>query len=188
MRRFFFDCEFIEDGKTIDLISIGIVSEDGREYYAVNREAPWRRIAKHQWLVEHVARYLPRIHGDRRLQVSERTNPLALDFDHPDMKTRARIATEVLDFLVPVGSEFEAGETVELWADYSAYDHVVLCQLYGTMMDLPPGLPMRTRDLEDLWEWAGRPEKPVQADGAHNALADARWDRELWRTCWVVTA
>lgn len=27
--RFFYDCEFLEDGRTIELISIGIVCEDG---------------------------------------------------------------------------------------------------------------------------------------------------------------
>lgn len=32
--RFWFDTEFLEDGHTIQLISIGIVAEDGREYYA----------------------------------------------------------------------------------------------------------------------------------------------------------
>jgi 3' exoribonuclease, RNase T-like len=32
--RFWFDTEFFEDGRVIDLISIGLVSEDGREYYA----------------------------------------------------------------------------------------------------------------------------------------------------------
>ncbi|MBA3574969.1 MAG: 3'-5' exoribonuclease, partial [Pseudonocardiales bacterium] len=32
--RFFYDCEFIEDGLTIDLVSIGVVDEDGREFYA----------------------------------------------------------------------------------------------------------------------------------------------------------
>lgn len=32
--KYWFDTEFLEDGKTIDLISIGIVAEDGREYYA----------------------------------------------------------------------------------------------------------------------------------------------------------
>lgn len=31
--KFFFDTEFIEDGRAIDLLSIGIVSEDGREFY-----------------------------------------------------------------------------------------------------------------------------------------------------------
>ena len=36
--RFFYDCEFIEDGTTIDLVSIGVVGEDGREFYAVSTE------------------------------------------------------------------------------------------------------------------------------------------------------
>lgn len=44
--KFFYDTEFIEDGKTIDLISIGIVAEDGLEYYAVNLDAPWKRISR----------------------------------------------------------------------------------------------------------------------------------------------
>ena len=36
--RFFYDTEFIEDGDTIELISIGIVGDDGREYYAVSTD------------------------------------------------------------------------------------------------------------------------------------------------------
>ncbi len=47
--RYFYDCEFIEDGRTIDLVSIGVVDEHGREYYAVSTEfdgsraLPWVR-------------------------------------------------------------------------------------------------------------------------------------------------
>jgi len=33
--RYFYDCEFIEDGRLIDLVSIGVVDEQGREFYAV---------------------------------------------------------------------------------------------------------------------------------------------------------
>ena len=36
--RYFYDTEFIEDGTTIELVSIGVVAEDGREYYAVSTE------------------------------------------------------------------------------------------------------------------------------------------------------
>jgi hypothetical protein len=39
-----YDLEFLEDGRTIELISIGMVCDDGREYYAVNRDMPVRRI------------------------------------------------------------------------------------------------------------------------------------------------
>lgn len=165
--RYFYDCEFIEDGRTIDLISIGIVAADGREYYAIASGAPWKRIAKHQWLRENVCRSLPRIHGDRRNHVG-RGNPLALDFGHPAMKRRGVIANEVRDFLL-------AGtDDPELWAWYAAYDHVVLCQLWGSMIHLPEGLPMWTNDLKQECVRRGNPRMPEQAEGEHNALADAR--------------
>jgi hypothetical protein len=49
-----YDTEFLEDGETIELISIGMVAEDGYEYYAVNRDMPERRIRRHPWLMENV--------------------------------------------------------------------------------------------------------------------------------------
>ena len=36
--RYFYDTEFIEDGQTIELVSIGIVGENGSEYYAVSMD------------------------------------------------------------------------------------------------------------------------------------------------------
>ena len=36
--RYFYDTEFIEDGRIIDLVSIGVVDEHGREYYAISTE------------------------------------------------------------------------------------------------------------------------------------------------------
>lgn len=54
--RFFYDTEFIEDGKTIDLISIGIVSEDGREYYAESSECDLSRAS--EWVEENVVPHL----------------------------------------------------------------------------------------------------------------------------------
>src|ERR1700761_9600825 len=47
--RYFYDCEFIEDGRTVDLVSIGVVDEFGRDFYAVSTEfddsraVPWVR-------------------------------------------------------------------------------------------------------------------------------------------------
>src|SRR5215218_1490798 len=38
MARVWLDTEFIEDGRTIDLLSIGLVRDDGAEYYAEPRE------------------------------------------------------------------------------------------------------------------------------------------------------
>jgi hypothetical protein len=50
--RYFLDTEFIEDGETIDLISIGLVAEDGRELYLVNQECRFERASK--WVEKNV--------------------------------------------------------------------------------------------------------------------------------------
>lgn len=166
--KIFYDTEFLEDGKTIELISIGMAAEDGREYYAVNRDMPHKRIARSVWLMANVVPSLPRLHGDARLHYAgKRSNPLALDWTHPHMKRRARIADEVREFI-------QATPDVELWASYGAYDHVVLCQLWGAMVDLPDGVPMYTHDLQQEVARLGNPPVPEQAEGLHNALADAR--------------
>ena len=176
--RYFYDTEFIEDGRTIDLISIGIVAEDGREYYAVHRDAPWKRIKKHEWLCANVLPSLPTLHGDARLHAGR--GPLGLlDWQHPAFKRPASIASQVMDFLL---ADDDSNHDRELWAYYSAYDHVALCQLWGPMIGLPDGVPMWTHDLMQLWENAGRPEKPEQV-GEHNALEDARWNLALFNAC-----
>ena len=36
--KYFYDTEFIDNGRTIELISIGVAAEDGREYYAISTE------------------------------------------------------------------------------------------------------------------------------------------------------
>lgn len=169
MTKIFYDCEFLETGRTIDLISIGMVSEDGRELYAVNRDMPVKQIAKHDWLMANVVPSLPRLHGDARLGAGRR-NPLALDWHHPDIKPIGAIADEVRDFVL-------ATPDVELWAFYGAYDHVALCQLWGRMIDLPEGVPMWTNDIRQEALRLGDPEIPKQEAGEHNALADARHNR-----------
>jgi hypothetical protein len=142
----FYDTEFLDDGRTIEFISIGIVREDGAEYYAVNRDADWPRIHESEWLMANVVNQLP----------TEST-----------WKTKTQIAGEVQAFLMSEG-------TPELWAWFAAYDHVVLSQLFGRMLDLPPGMPMFTNDLRSLIDWVGVKVLPDQAAGNHDALEDAR--------------
>jgi hypothetical protein len=179
--KIFYDTEFIEDGRTIDLISIGLVAEDGREYYAVASDAPWDRIRKHDWLVRNVVPPLP-VTGRKSLEsyIAHAPNSYpkpSIDFVEVDLKdSRVKphwvIANEVRDFILAV-------DKPELWAWYAAYDHVALCQLWGTMMSLPEGVPMWTNDLKQEAERLGNPGVPQQAEGEHNALAGARHNRVI---------
>ncbi|QCQ91521.1 polyadenylate-specific 3'-exoribonuclease AS [Rhodococcus sp. SGAir0479] len=146
--RYFYDCEFIEDGRTIELVSIGVVCEDGREFYAVSTEFDPERAGK--WVRRNVLPKLP-----------PPSSPL--------WKSRARIRDDLLKFLVP-----RPGIEPELWAWVAAYDHVVLCQLWGAMTELPSTMPRYTRELRQHWEYHGCPPLPQVPDDAHDALADAR--------------
>lgn len=170
MTQFFYDTEFIDDGHTIDLISIGIVREDGREYYAVSYEFDIGKLHANKWLLDNVWPHLPLVdrYGGRYLG--------RLDLDHPDVKSRMRIVDEAYQFLV---TDDVDESPAELWAWYATYDHVCLAQLWGSMINLPSGIPMYTRDLKQeadrLEEVLGRDiGLPNQPDGEHNALADAR--------------
>ncbi|WP_026919539.1 polyadenylate-specific 3'-exoribonuclease AS [Gordonia shandongensis] len=152
--RYFYDTEFIEDGTTIELVSIGVVGEDGREFYAVSTDFDPARAG--QWVRANVLDKLPSP-ADRA------------------WRSRRAIRENLFDFLT------EPDDDVELWAWVGAYDHVVLCQLWGSMTELPREMPRFTRELKQHWECAGRPELPPVPRDAHDALADARHNLAKWR-------
>jgi hypothetical protein len=58
MARLWFDTEFIDDGRTIGLLSIGVIREDGEAYYAEPAETDRGRAGP--WVRENV---LPRLTG-----------------------------------------------------------------------------------------------------------------------------
>lgn len=176
---YFMDTEFHEDGKTIDLISLGIVAQDGRELYACNLDAELHRChAKDFWLKDNVLSKLPPYDDDAWMRKNE-------------------IRTRILDFVLaplpldPSGALGNSsmlkdrktidGKKPEFWGYYSDYDWVVFCQLFGRMIDLPPQFPMFCMDLKQLSVDVGSPKHPKQDKGEHNALSDARWNRDLYK-------
>ncbi|MER8083809.1 3'-5' exoribonuclease [Streptomyces sp. NPDC094048] len=162
--RIFYDTEFLDDGRTIDLISIGLIAEDGRELYAVSSQFNVGAVQRHGWLMANVWPSLPIVKNPRGRRGTDR-----LDLTDPDVRPRHQIARLVQQFI-------QATPDPQLWAYYSAYDHVALAQLFGPMSDLPAGIPMQTCDLVQEAQRLGLTpaDLPQQADGHHNALADAR--------------
>lgn len=167
--RYMYDCEFLEDGKTIDLISIGIVAEDGREYCAVSTQFDTRRVASNWWIMENV---MSSIKHDKFVVADFDGAPMVRDIwvTDPAAKDRCQIAYDIWEFCCKDDKE------TELWAWYSAYDHVCLAQLFGLMIDLPKGMPMTTFDIKQLHKQAGYCAMPKQPAGLHNALEDARFN------------
>jgi len=178
--RVCYDAEFLEDGRVIDLISIALVADDGREYYAVSRDATRgrlaRRIRRNEWLMANVVPALPQPAGDARNSTPRRW---LFNYADPRVKPRHQIAAEVTAFIL------DTPPPRQLWADYGAYDHVLLAQLSGRMTDLPAGVPMWTHDLRQEAEALGYPDPPPmpRRAAAHNALDDAR--EVAWRLRWL---
>lgn len=179
--RVYFDTEFLEDGKTIDLISIGMVAEDGRELYAVSEEITsdplHERICRHPWLMENVVPHLPLGKGSSGTEKGHGRLAAGRGFFNLDLSSnvvmpRRMIRNSVRDFIL-------ATPDVELWAWYGAYDLVALAQLFGRLIDLPDGIPMWVNDLRQEVHRLGNPDMPEQSDARHDALADARHVRVM---------
>jgi hypothetical protein len=151
--KYFLDTEFIERGRLfpVTLISIGLVSEDGREYYAISSEFNTEDAS--EWVKWNVIAQLP-------------------DSASFPRKTVERISREITAFVHETEPEF--------WAYYADYDWVVFAQMFGTMMDLPKRFPMYCHDIKQLADSMGNPKLPIKPSAEHNALEDARWNKTAY--------
>lgn len=243
--KYFLDTEFLEGTQktwfkqtkpTIDLISIGIVAEDGREYYAISKDfnlkEAWNRYdeikdgfrdfglipnyKKVYWIRENVLKPIfieLRAKEVEEYNIAQRRN-IVLDFPTYSFcfrefkrlifkygKTNKQIAEEIKDFVgKPPGiyNQITLDEN-KFYGYYCDYDWVVLCWLFGRMIDLPKGFPMYCIDLKQeldriqeikfgLTLYKGSlandiktlPDYPKQTN-EHNALTDARWNYQLYK-------
>lgn len=187
--KYFIDTEFIEGfhkplfGKRrhfIDLISIGIVAEDGRTYYAISNEYNYNDADR--WVKDNVilSAYSESVNGDAR-------NAMDCSNFHKHIgKSNQHIAQDLLLFFQCSEDHlfWRAPASVEIYGYYADYDWVLFCSLFGRMIDLPKGFPMYCRDLKQMmderrltkeWKEKNHPEP----ENEHNALADAIWNKEL---------
>lgn len=168
VKRFFYDAEFVEDGTRIDILSFAMVSETGGAIYLIRKFAghndPVLRAAQQNQFV--AERVLPEI---------ELGNDAGLAI--PAGKFGEVIHRFILRNVPPGATR----DDVELWGYYSAYDHVVLAQLFGRMVDLPEPVPMFTCDLMQEMRRLGVSRDGLpDNDGEHSAYADAVWNRRVY--------
>lgn len=215
--KYFLDTEFIEGfhkpilGKKrhyIDLISIGIVCEDGRSYYAVSTE--FNPKDANEWVKNNVISKLPDRHVDMMDSPNRRMESMA-------WKSNKVILQEIHYFFkyCPLHTGFGMkwcahDEDIQVYGYYADYDWVLFCSLFGSMMDLPEAFPMHCIDLKQMLD-----EKVSSLDRSdfftefhkkesltfkekldlvktknakypkqineHNALSDAKWNCELYK-------
>jgi hypothetical protein len=220
--KYFIDTEFHEYKRskpywskpvdTIELISIGIVSEDGREYYAVSKDFDIKAAWENEWLRKNVLKSIYYQLLGKDINFHELNHFTFGNFQkliEKNSKSNKQIAEEIKDFtsyrrVESLTVNKTSGEIVEtnlstlsFYGYYSDYDWVVFCWLFGRMIDLPEGFPMYCIDLKQeldrlnttlgyvvkeghSYPIQDHPNYPKQTN-EHNALADAKWNKELYR-------
>lgn len=177
MSRIYIDFEFLEDGKTIDPISVGLVGPDERDYYAVNWDAPWDKVFTHDFLSRNVCPHLP-LRPEVRAwwkpgQMSyfhTHTNANSLlDQDDASVKPKWVIANEVREFILGYPNP-------KLWGDEPCFDHVALAWLFGDMTRWPFSDQFSTYNIQQDLDGLGNPELDYDISHLrpHHALDDAR--------------
>jgi hypothetical protein len=199
---YFLDTEFIERPNTIELISIGLVAMDNREYYAVHTECDCAHADP--WVKENVLKKIQ--------QYNVPYNDLRSTGGAYDKKTITDIRNDLITFC---GQKNNVTEQCKFYGYFSDYDWVIFCWIFGKMINLPKGFPKYCVDLKQTldekahsmkehelcknfdYEKAkkhfpegtlikdpvvllkGHKEYPEQ-NNEHNALEDAKWNKELW--------
>lgn len=167
--RYFFDTEFNENVHPIELVSIGVVADNGRKFYGVtegySRVKAFLENPKtaddyphlwscNDWVKKHV---------------------LPILLDETIIDTDIHIGSE--KFLRDKLVEFIGDDQFpEFWAFYGDYDWFLLTRLFKSFDKMPKKWPQICYDLHQYARHHGLHRSlPAKFKPEHNALVDAKW-------------
>lgn len=141
-------------------------------------------------------KYLLNKYGKTRKQIAEEVIDFIAYTDYEDLHPQDLAGMKALNEFI-----FKP----EFYGYYSDYDWVVFCWLFGRMIDLPKGFPMYCKDLQQIknekvnnknilfpkecfvedsckfWLDITKHKNYPKQTNEHNALADAKWNYELFK-------
>jgi len=168
--KIFFDTEFTGLHQNTTLISIGLISECGKTFYAELTDYDKSQID--DWLQENVI---------NNLLVKENST---VGLDYPDTRIVIGTMNSIKTYLTEWLSQFEE---VEMWSDCLSYDWVLFNQIFGHAFNIPKNVFYIPFDICTLFYAQGidpdinREEFSGLTEGSmkHNAL----WDAKVIREC-----
>lgn len=151
--KWFFDCKYVDTGYSVDLVSVGMINERGKEYHAVAIDG-WSSATMTQEQREILLPCLP-YKAQRRLKRS--------------------IALDLL--------KMTEGESVEIWGYQCAYPYVCLSQVFGTPDQWPAHWEKYYTDLYQIMKHhkISTIELPKMSMAKCHALAGASWTRKVYK-------
>lgn len=183
--KVFFDTEFSGLKQDTKLLSIGLISENNKKFYA---EFPYTKEELDQWIIDNVISNMCYNHTEEFLP----------RFKESSVAITGSVALKATKETVKsyLNMWFSQFNSVELVSDVCHYDMVLLIDIYGTAFDLPQEICPACYDInqdiaryknismaeafdysrEDLLK-----ELNVEIKGTkHNALYDAKVIKELY--------
>lgn len=187
MTNLYFDTEFTGLQKDTSLISIGIVSDDERSFYA--EFVDYDKFKVNDWIKENVIRNL--LFSGESIIKKDQKNP---GFSVEISGTRNMIKLELEKWL----TSFE--DSIQFVSDVCHYDFVLLIDIFGGAFSLPKYINPACHDInQDLAKRFNLTEKlafdlkretivenfnyKLPNGNKHNSLFDAKVIKQLYHIC-----
>lgn len=195
--KVFFDTEFTGLHKNTTLISIGMISEDGRTFYAELND--YDESLVDDWVkdnvISHMKFALPKEYAPGQW---EQEAYLSSRFD-PDVPLTQAFNVELRGDTETVAAELKRwleqfDDTIEVWSDCLAYDWVLFCNLFGNAFNLPSCVYYIPFDICTLFKMnnidpdINREEYAYMIDAASRSMLpkhNSLWDACVIRVCYL---
>lgn len=211
--KYFIDVKFI-DGHVkplfrrkryfMDIVTVGIVCEDGRELYLICNEFDpefANEVVKNFLLKPLINDCINNAHVDTRKNIEKFIKPNNLSFNTRVVqylcgKSKKEIAKQIYDFLTyrHISKQVEGSDRIEVvdgnnnilevWGYYCYYDWTIISSLFGIILDRPKELPLRCNDLSQLMHQHGlTPEwetSVLHMPSSSHSLQIARSNKQLY--------
>lgn len=163
----YFDTEFTGLHKNTTLISIGIISDNNKTFYAELTDYDKSQVD--DWIKTHVINNLQFEDEKKNTVISDDEKKFQIKGDSKFLKTH------LTEWLSKFGD-------VEIWSDCLSYDWILFNNIFGTAFDIPKNIYYIPFDICTLFKMKGidpdisREEYSETKDkkNKHNALFDAK--------------
>lgn len=170
MIKVYFDCEFTGLTKNCDLISIGLVSETGKGFYAEFIDYDKSKISDIDWMNSNVINNLFLKDNEEDFGVITKDKPYSIFFKRDITYWIKETLINWLESLKK--SKLEKNE-IQLYSDCSHFDFVLFLSLFGSALDLPEYVSPVCHDINlDIANYLNIPESKA-FDISRNRLADS---------------
>lgn len=181
--KIFFDTEFTGLHKNTTLISIGLIDENGRTFYA--EFSDYDESQCDEWIKENVIKNL------------KLPNGVCLNYD--DEHTWYNVKGDKLFIKNELNKWLSKYDEVELVSDVCHYDMVLFIDIFGGAFDIPTNINPACHDinqdianrydLSETWAFDKSREEILKENGItiegdkHNALYDAKVIQQIYNIC-----